>query len=55
MSTHVVLRDQVPWQQGGLVLLSAALDVEWNLLLRIQVPVPPPPPPLVLPGGRPLP
>ncbi len=36
MSTHVVLREQTRWSRGGLVLMSAAMDVEWNAVLHVQ-------------------
>lgn len=32
IATHLVLRDQAAW--AGLILCSAAIDVEWNLVLR---------------------
>ncbi len=32
IATHLVLRDQSAW--AGLILCSAAIDVEWNLVLR---------------------
>ncbi|CAL8470596.1 g10138 [Coccomyxa elongata] len=37
IATHLVLRDQSAW--AGLILCSAAIDVEWNLVLRLQAPV----------------
>lgn len=36
VATHLVLQDQSSWEAGGLVLSSAALDIEWNPILRIQ-------------------
>lgn len=39
ISTYVVLRDQARWARGGLVLMSPAMDVEWNFVLRIQAPM----------------
>ena len=32
VATHLVLRDQDFW--AGLILCSAAIDAEWNLVLR---------------------
>ncbi|KAL3161797.1 hypothetical protein ABBQ38_008889 [Trebouxia sp. C0009 RCD-2024] len=37
ISSHVALRNQSIW--SGLVLCSAAVDVEWNLTLRLQAPL----------------
>ncbi|CAK0782822.1 hypothetical protein CVIRNUC_006017 [Coccomyxa viridis] len=34
VATHLVLRDQDSW--AGLILCSAAIDAEWNLVLRLQ-------------------
>lgn len=36
IATHLVLRDQSAW--AGLILCSAAIDVEWNLVLRSSIP-----------------
>lgn len=36
VATHLVLKDQPSWESGGLILHSAAIDVEWNPILRIQ-------------------
>jgi len=35
IATHLVLRDQSAW--AGLILCSAAIDVEWNLVLRSDI------------------
>lgn len=32
IATHLVLRDQSAW--AGLILCSAAIDVEWTFILR---------------------
>ena len=32
VATHLVLRGQAAW--AGLILCSAAIDVEWNLVMR---------------------
>ena len=32
LATHLVLRDQAAWD--GLILCSAAIDLEWNLVTR---------------------
>lgn len=37
IATHLVLRDQSAW--AGLILCSAAIDVEWNLVLRYSTPI----------------
>lgn len=39
VSTYTVLRDQARWAKGGLVLMSPAMDVEWNFVLRVQAPM----------------
>ena len=36
MSCYVVLRDQARWARGGLVLMSAAVDVARTPVLRAQ-------------------
>ena len=37
LATHLVLRDQAQW--AGLILCSAAIDLEWNLVTRSATPV----------------
>ncbi|CAL5220245.1 g2225 [Coccomyxa viridis] len=37
IATHLVLRDQDGW--AGLILCSAAIDVEWTFVLRLQAPI----------------
>ncbi|KAK9826121.1 hypothetical protein WJX81_005243 [Elliptochloris bilobata] len=37
LATHLVLRDQTAW--AGLILCSAAIDIEWSLVTRIQAPI----------------
>ena len=39
IATYVVLADQSKWAKGGLVLMSAAMDVEWTFVLRVQAPM----------------
>ena len=39
IATYVVLADQAKWAKGGLVLMSAAMDVEWTFVLRVQAPM----------------
>ena len=39
IAVHVVLRDQSKFRNGGLILTSAALDVEWTLTLKMQAPL----------------
>lgn len=34
IAAHLVLRDQAAW--AGLILCSAAIDVEWNLTMRCE-------------------
>jgi len=36
IATYVALRNQARFQRGGVVLTSAALDVEWTLTLKFQ-------------------
>ena len=38
IATYTVLRNPAWFADGGLILLSAAIDVEWTLVLRIQQP-----------------
>lgn len=39
IASYVVLADQAKWAKGGLVLMSAAMDVEWTFVLRVQAPM----------------
>jgi len=39
ISAYVVLREPARWNRGGLVLMSAAADVEWTLVLSLQAPI----------------
>ncbi len=36
VATHLALRDRAAW--AGLILCSAAIDVEWNLVMRWGMP-----------------
>ena len=35
LATHLVLRDQAAW--AGLILCSAAIDIEWSLVTRCAI------------------
>lgn len=37
LATHLVLRNQAAW--AGLILCSAAIDIEWSLVTRCAIPV----------------
>ncbi len=39
VSAYTALREPARWARGGLVLMSAAADVEWNAVLHVQAAV----------------